>query len=139
VPTEAKYKFSSYRLTYRYTFLDNEHWRLRVGGTAFIRDAKIQLTQPGVTASDSDVGFVPLLHLAAQYRFDEHWRIVSDLDGAWSPNGRAFDFTVRGVYDISDRWSVALGYRTIEGGADNDSVYNFAWFHFLVASVAFRF
>ena len=39
----------------------------------------------------------------------------------------------------SERWTVAAGYRTIEGGADNEDVYTFAWLHSVVASVGFRF
>ena len=64
---------------------------------------------------------------------------MAELDGLASSRGRAFDFTLRGHYDLSDQWSVGPGYRTIEGGADNDEVYNFAWLHSIVAAVAFRF
>jgi len=139
VPTKGTYKFSNYRLGYRWTFLHEEHWRLRLGGTLFVRDAKIELEQNGITASDSDVGVVPLLNFAAEYYPAKRWRIVAELDGLASSQGRAFDFTLRGYYDLSDQWSVGLGYRTIEGGADNDEVYNFAWLHSIVAAVAFRF
>ena len=139
VPTKGTYKFSNYRLGYRWTYLHEEHWRLRLGGTLFVRDAKIELEQGSTRASDSDVGVVPLLNLAAEYYPAERWRIVAELDGLASSQGRAFDFTLRGYYDLSDQWSVGLGYRTIEGGADNDTVYNFAWLHTLVAAVAFRF
>ena len=139
VRTEGTYKFNSYRLGYRYTFLHEAHWRLRVGGTLFVRDAKIELEQGGVSASDSNVGLVPLLNFAAEYYPAERWRIVGEFDGLASPQGRAFDILLKGWYDISDRCSLGLGYRTIEGGADNDDVYNFAWFHSAVFSVAFRF
>jgi hypothetical protein len=44
-----------------------------------------------------------------------------------------------GALDLSDHWSLGLGYRTIEGGADNNSVYNSAWLHSAVISVSFRF
>ena len=139
VPTKGTYKFSSYRLGYRYTFLHQEHWRLRVGGTLFVRDAKIELEQGGTRASDSDVGVVPLLNFAAEYYPAPRWSIVSELDGLASPQGRAFDFSLKGHYDVSDFCSLGLGYRTIEGGADNDDVYTFAWLHSVVASVRFRF
>ena len=139
VPTQGTYKFSSYRLGYRYTYLHDEHWRLRVGGTLFVRDAKIQLEQAGVNASDSDVGIVPLLNLSAEYYPAKDWRIVSELDGLASGQGRAFDFTIKGLYDVSENCSVGLGYRTIEGGADNDDVFNFAWLHSLTLSVGVGF
>ena len=82
---------------------------------------------------------MPLLHFAYEKRLSEHWRFVTDLDGAAAPQGRAFDFSAKLYYDIDDRWSIGAGYRMIEGGADNDSVYTFAWFHQAVVSVAFRF
>lgn len=137
--TKGTYKFSNYRLGYRYTFLHDGHWRLRVGGTLFVRDAKIELEQGATTASDSDVGVVPLVNFAAEYYPAERWRVLGELDGLASGQGRAFDIAVKGYYDVTDWCSLGLGYRTIEGGADNDSVYNFAWFHSIVASLAFRF
>ena len=41
--------------------------------------------------------------------------------------------------DVSDEWTLAAGYRTVEGGADTDDVYNFAWFHAAVISGIYRF
>ena len=137
--TKGTYKFSSYRLGYRWTFLHEEHWRLRLGGTLFVRDAKIELEQGSKRASDSDVGLVPLLNFAAEYYPAERWRILAELDGLASTQGRAFDFALKGCYDLSDQWSLGLGYRTIEGGADNDDVMNFAWLHAAVLAVSFRF
>ena len=137
--TKGTYKFSSYRLGYRYTFLHEEHWRLRVGGTLFVRDASIELEQGSTRASDSNVGLVPLLNFAAEYYPAERWRIVGEFDGLAAPQGRAFDIALKGYYDVADWCSIGLGYRTIEGGVDNDSVYNFAWLHSVVASVAFLF
>jgi hypothetical protein len=138
-PTEGKYEFSSYRLGYRYTFLHDEHWRLRVGGTLFVRDAEIELEQAGVAASDSNVGLVPLLNFSAEYFPAKRWRIVGELDGLAAPQGRAFDVAIKGYYDLSDWSSIGLGYRMIEGGVDNDDVYNFAWLHSAVVALSFRF
>ena len=42
-------------------------------------------------------------------------------------------------YDFNDRWRVTAGYRTVEGGADIEEVYNFAWFQYAVVSGVFRF
>jgi hypothetical protein len=42
-------------------------------------------------------------------------------------------------YDLSKNWTLAAGYRTLEGGADVDDVYTFAWLHYATASIAFRF
>ncbi len=139
VRTDGKYRFSSYRLGYRYTFLHDERWRLRVGGTLFVRDAEIELRQAGTSASDSDVGLVPLVNLAADFYPSRRWRIAAELDGLASSQGRAFDLSLKGHYDLSDRCTLGFGYRTIEGGAGNDDVYNFAWLHSLVVSLSYGF
>ena len=139
VPTEATYEFNSWRLSYRYRFRDTERWQLWVGFTAKVRDAKIRLKQDGTSSEDTDLGFVPLLHLRGDWRFAERWHFLFDLDALAGGPGRAEDLALKVGYDIGDRWSVAGGYRTVEGGADVDDVYNFAWFNYAVVSATYRF
>ena len=136
--TEAKYKFNSYRLTYRYRFFTNERWQWYVGGTLKVRDAEIALTQGTQFANDTDVGVVPLLYLYGDYKINNRWNIVFDMDGLASPQGRAFDLGLKLTYDISDQWYLGGSYRVLEGGADNDTVYNFAWFNYLLFSVGYK-
>lgn len=139
VPTTASYRFDSYRASYRYTFHDSEKWHWRVGITAKIRDAEITLSQPGKSASDSNTGVVPLLNLYGEYRLADRWIAVLDFDGLASPQGRAIDLALTARYDITRQWFAGGGYRMLEGGADNDEVYSFAWFNYLVLSVGYRF
>jgi hypothetical protein len=138
-PVEASYRFNSYRLTYRYRFHDSDEWTWWVGGTAFIRDAEIKLRQGDVEAADDNIGFVPLLHLGANWRLSDQWRAILELDALAGGPGRAIDLGLKLGYDVSDDWSVTAGYRTVEGGADTDDVYNFAWFHSAVVSGIYRF
>jgi hypothetical protein len=137
--TKATYRFNSYRLTYRYLLGCGCDWSLHVGATAKIRDAKIELEQGGLREAKYDLGFVPLLHVAFEKRLSPRWRFLADADFAAAPQGRAIDFTAKLYYEMNDRWSLGFGYRTIEGGADNDSVYTFSWFHQAVAALAYRF
>ncbi len=138
-PTEATYRFSTYRFTYRYTFYDSGPWRWRVGGTVLVRDANVELKQGTLQASDDDLGFVPLLHLNGEYALDERWRLVLDFDGLAGGPGRAFDVALKASYQLSPAWRIGGGYRMLEGGVDNDDVYNFAWLHYAVASLEYRF
>jgi len=137
--TEATYQFNSWRLSYRYKFKDGDRWQLWVGFTAKIRDAKIELRQGDTTSKDTDFGFVPLAHFAADWRFAEKWHFIADIDALGGGPGRAIDLALKIGYDINDRWSVTAGYRTVEGGADVDEVYNFAWFNAAVFSGVVRF
>jgi hypothetical protein len=138
-PTDATYQFNSWRVTYRYRFHEGERWRWWVGFTAKARDAKIRLVQGSTAAQDTDVGFVPLLYLRGDWRLAERWHALLDFDGLAGGPGRAVDLSLKISYDVSDRWSIAGGYRTVEGGADVDEVYNFAWFNYAVVSATYRF
>jgi hypothetical protein len=139
VPTDASYQFSSYRLTYRYRFFKGSTWTWKGGLTAFVRDARIALEQGGRSAEDTDVGVVPLLYLGGEARWPSGWQLRLDVEGSAASQGRAFDVSAKLGYALNERWDVSLGYRTIEGGADVEQVYNFAWLHFAVVSVRFRY
>lgn len=139
VPTVATYRFNSWRLSYRYRLREGDRWQLWIGGTAKIRDAKIELRQGRTTSRDDDLGFVPLLHFGAAYSVADRWRLLVDADALGGGPGRAIDLAVKLRYDVSPRWAATLGYRTLEGGADTDDVYSFAWFNWVAASVIVEF
>jgi hypothetical protein len=48
------------------------------------------------------------------------------------------DAALRLGYDAGGPWMVQAGYRTLEGGADVRDVYSFAWLHYAVASLVWR-
>jgi len=133
--TRVSYTFNSWRLSYRYHFYDKGPWDLWVGATGKVRDAEIKLRQGNKSSKDDNVGFVPLLYLAANYQINDRWSVAADFDGLAGGPGRAFDIGVKLNYALSDQWRMGLGYRTLEGGVDNDDVYNFAWFNSLMFSV----
>jgi hypothetical protein len=136
---EATYKFNSWRLTYFYRLKKSEQWKWWIGFTAKIRDAKIQLQQSGISAQKTNIGFVPLLHLRGEYNFNKKWWLLLDVDALAGGPGRAVDLAVKLGYDINDQWQVSGGYRTVEGGADVEEVYNFAWFHYVTLSIQYNF
>lgn len=139
VPTEAEYQFSSYRATWRYRVYQGRTWSWSLGATAFVRDARIALSQPGEAAEDTDVGFVPLGHVHGEARLGDRWLLGFELDGSAAPQGRAFDVAAMLNYRVTPHLSIGGGYRTIEGGADVDAVYTFAWINAAVAKVAVTF
>jgi hypothetical protein len=137
-PTEGTYTFNSYRLSYRYRALAGERSAAWVGATVKIRDATIALEQHGTSSRKDDLGFVPLLHLAGEWRFTPGWRASIDVDALAGGPGRAVDAAVKLGYDLGERWSVLAGYRTVEGGADVEEVYSFAWLHYAALSLTWR-
>ncbi len=138
-PTRASYKFNTYRLTYRWTFHRDDDWDLGVGAALLVRDAHIELRQGDTRARNEDLGFVPLLHLYGAYHWTDRTSLVLDLEGAAAPQGRALDLALQVRHSLPDGWQVFGGYRTLEGGADNDSVYTFAWLHHATIGVGYRF
>lgn len=131
-PLKASYKFNSYRLFYRYDFLRKEKLELGVGFTAKIRDARIAVQAHGMSAEKANVGFVPILHFRLAAKFSERFAFLLEGDALAAPQGRAEDVLAALTMPASDRVSLKLGYRILEGGADNDEVYNFALLHYAV-------
>ncbi len=138
VATDAAYRFNSYRLTYRYRLHDGVRWNWQLGFTAKIRDAKVELRQADVSARDFNIGFVPLLHLSGELHLASDWRLQAEIDALAAPQGRAEDVAIRLNYSPTAAWSVAIGYRTLEGGADVDEVFTFAWLHYAVLAIGYR-
>lgn len=139
LPTKGTYKFNTYRLTYRWTFHDREHWRLGLGVAALVRDAEITLEKGNKKQSRDDLGLVPLLHFYGEYRLNDRTFVIIDIEGAGSPMGRAIDAALKAKYDFDSGWYMEAGYRTLEGGADNDDVYTFAWLHHALMVAGYRF
>ncbi len=137
--TDATYKFNSYRITYAYRLYAGDRWLWWIGFTAKLRDAIIKLEQSGTSSEKTDLGFVPLLHLKGYLRLSESLGALLDLDALAGGPGRAEDIALKLVYDLNDAWRVSGGYRMVEGGADVEEVYNFAWFHYAVLAVGYRF
>ena len=138
VPLDASYTFNSYRLTWRYRVRETERTTLWLGATGKIRDATVKLEQGATSRRKDDVGFVPLLHLAAEWRAAPRWRLTFDSDALAGGPGRAIDAALKVGYDVADDLTLQAGYRTLEGGADVEETYNFAWLHYAVASIVWR-
>lgn len=131
-PLLAVYRFNSYRLTYRYSFVWSDELDLAAGFTAKIRDAETSLY--GAEARrKTNVGFVPLLNLHVAWRAGGGpFGLVLDADALAAPQGRAEDVLLAATWEFLEGHELRAGYRTVEGGADNDEVYSFAWLHFAV-------
>lgn len=138
-PLLAVYRFNSYRLTYRYSVVWDDGFDLAVGFTGKIRDAETSLY--GVEARrKTNIGFVPLLNVhVAWHPAAGVFGVLFDADALAAPQGRAEDVTLAATWAFTDQLELRAGYRLVEGGADNDEVYTFAWFHYLLVGLGTRF
>lgn len=133
------YQFDAHRLSYLYRLLDRPRWHLQVGATLLRRDAEIALRNDEQNARYANIGFVPLLHLSGRYRGHQAWSLAFDFDGSAAPQGRAIDAGLRLERALDENWNGFVGYRLLDGGADNDEVYNFARFHYATVGASYRF
>jgi hypothetical protein len=135
-PLLAVYRFNSYRLTYRYSVIRRAGLDVASGLTGKIRDAETSLY--GVDARrKTNVGFVPLINVLIAWRpTGSALGLLLDVDALAAPQGRAEDVLLAATFRPRDGVELRIGYRMLEGGADNDEVYSFAWFHYLVAAIA---
>jgi hypothetical protein len=133
------YKFNSYRLTYRYDIVKKSRFEFGLGFTAKIRDAKIALSSPGLISEKTNVGFVPIINFRLLWNIDDKFGLLLNGDALAAPQGRAEDVLIAATYKLSDSFGIRLGYRILEGGADNDEVYNFALFHYASVGLSYTF
>ena len=138
-PLLAVYRFNSYRLTYRYSFIWRAGLDVAAGLTGKIRDAETSLY--GVEARrKTNIGFVPLVNVHVAWRPNNGaFGLLLDADALAAPQGRAEDILLAATWMPRPGVELRIGYRTLEGGADNDQVYSFAWFHYAVAALGLTF
>ena len=138
-PLEGSYRFDSYRLIYRWAAIRRAHFRGEIGLAAKIRDAAIRVEGGGLEAEKKNTGLVPLVSFRADWTWREKWHLLVDGDALAASQGRAEDVLAAIRFDAHPRVAVNLGYRILEGGADNDEVYNFTLVHFAAAGVSLFF
>jgi len=135
----ASYTFNSYRITYRYDIVKRPKIDFGLGFTAKTRDAEIALSSQEFAASKKNVGFVPIINFRLHWKLNEKMGVLFEGDALAAPQGRAEDVLLAGTYKFSDQFLVRFGYRFLEGGADNDEVYNFALIHYATVGVSYTF
>lgn len=135
----TEYAFNSYRGSYFYQLIDHKDWSLRLGATLKVRDALVELKQDNVRKFKKNTGLVPLFYLASEYKWDKGFRVALDFDGLAAPQGRAFDVALMGGFYFTPKFHGNLGYRMLEGGVDNEKVYNFSQFNYFFSALQYNF
>ncbi len=110
------------RATYRYTFLEQNDWALKVGITAPLRDTSYsgrndlagdrpRLGYSPFARAYQFTSFVPMMHLAGEGRLSNRWRFNVDADTLWLPHNRGLDLGLRVNYFWAPNFSIFGGYR----------------------------
>lgn len=124
--TELLYKFNSYRLGYLWTWklASLRYWGGLVGK---IRDANTEVTQGSTSDSFDNIGFVPLLSAGFEWNITTNISLFNHTDALGSAQGSAYDSQLELRLRLGN-YAISGGRRILGGGADNDTVFNFAQF-----------
>lgn len=131
-PLKAEYRFDSYRLAYRYEIASRERFEAWLGATGKIRDAEIRIESRTTGSVKKNTGFVPLINFLVRWSFATDFWAVLEGDALAAPQGRAEDVLLAVQYWPSEAFGFKAGWRFLEGGADNDEVYNVAFLSYAV-------
>lgn len=132
---KSVYRFDSYRFTYRYDFVRTPTWNVGAGITVKIRDAAISLEGGGQRAEKRNTGFVPLINFRMSWQFAPKWQLGLTGDALAAPQGRAEDVLLSLERSIRKGIHLYAGYRVLEGGANNEEVYNFAMLNYAAVGI----
>lgn len=136
----SKYRFDSYRLTYRWDFMKLDKITAGIGITVKLRSADIALMDDTGYVNRDDLGVVPLINFRSEWFFYDNWGVVLDGDALVTPFGRAEDIQLALLYKPKTDVLIRIGYRVLEGGADGGgNVYTFSLFNYLTAGITVSF
>ena len=102
-------------------------------------NAPLEISSRGSKAEDiffEGVSFPAGTELSGTYVFNSY-RLTYRYDIVKKP--RVEDVLAAATYRISDLVAIRAGCRILEGGADNDEVYNFSLFNYATAGVTLTF
>ena len=137
-PLRSSFRFDSYRLTYRYDFYRSEKLEIGAGITGKIRDAAISLDGEEFTEK-KNTGAVPLVNFRLNWLFTPAWALLFEGDALAAPQGRAEDVLLAVSPRLNEHVALKIGYRILEGGADNNEVYTFSLIHYALVGMTASF
>ncbi len=139
---DAQYIFNTWRLQYRWDFVLTDTVEFGMGLTFFIRDAEISLQNVDDSdnkASYDNIGYVGLVNFRLMLKFSKTLSMLLTGDLFAVSVGRAEDVFIGLMYQASKEFAFQLGYRLVEGGADNDKIYTFTLINYLAVGLVYNF
>jgi len=136
---KSTYMFNSYRITYRYDFVQNDKINFGLGFTAKIRDAAITIESANQISKKPNLGFVPIINFNFQWMFANRLSFLLNGDALGAPQGRAEDVLAAIQYKSDRDLSLRFGYRILEGGANVEQVNNFTLINYVLIGITHNF
>ena len=140
VKTRAFYRFNGYRATYWWRMHQDQNNLVRIGATLNIRDATIDVRQPGAQAYESNIGPVPLLYFQIDHRVSDRVKATFETDAFAVPGGRAIDANLRLAYSLNPVTDLSLGVRAFDGlGDEKGPVFNSIRYYYTTIGIGYKF
>ncbi len=135
---KSRFMFNSYRATYRFDIVHNDTVEFGIGLTGKVRQASTSVQGLSVRRQLSNVGVVPLINMRLLWNFAGRFALLLEADWLVGPQGRAEDGMAALQYRLNESADIRIGYRILEGGADNRKVYTFSMFHYALVGATVR-
>jgi hypothetical protein len=135
----GNFRLTTYRLTYRYDFIKNSKGELGLGLTAAYREASVRIRSTLLNEHKDDSGFSPLLNVRALWQPHRIIGVLLEGDVLLATKERAEDFLLAANFKFSNHFAWRIGYRILEGGADNSSIYTNSLFNFATTGLTLTF
>ena len=139
--TTGFYKFSGYRLTYRYHFVQTDKLKFGLGLTLNLRDAEFSLKQDNKYERNYNRGVVPLINTYVNYKCTKNLGLLVDGDVFYvDKTGGAIDYLFGATYTLNNQFQFKTGYRFFSGvGSEVGNVYNQLFVSSFVLGVVYQF
>ena len=124
----------SYRLTWRYAWVDSPQLAVKLGVTASLREHPTAVGGTLVGAPRAAT-MLPLLHASVESPFGAGLALAADVDALAGPFGRAMDAGVRLRYAVDRDWSASVSYRILDGTTGSAAPFSASRFQYLGVGV----
>ena len=134
--------FNTWRLQYRWDFVLTDSIEFGLGLTGLYRDAEISIQNADDAdnkASYNNTGYVGLLNFRLLVKLSKEISILLNGDIIAGSDSRMLDIFTGMKFQASKDFAFQLGYRLIEGGADNDKIYTFTLINYLAVGLVYNF
>ena len=134
---DLKYGFDFWRVSYLYSFISTDTFRLGAGLSLQLRNASIVFsgTEGDSVRVNQNLGPVPIIKIKAEYRFPFGLFLGAEVDGFYASskifNGADFDFTgwiydgaLRVGMEVNELTDTFVSFRILGGGASGTSEYD---------------
>lgn len=138
-PTIIVSTFNSYRLTYRYFFLWGSRTRMAAGFTGMYNNESVFVRQGEEVNMKSVDGFIPAVHIYAEYKLADRTSILFEGDGLISSTDRFLDYQIAIPYQLTDNLTARIGYRMLEGVSGVDQTFVSPRFHYGLLGLGLNF